>query len=244
VLSELLDVAGHRWRREQWDEPGRFVRTRLCEIGLSLAPPFNRARRRAPLDSAPLISPATCWSRSVRGRRFSRPLYTQRAKGRHAWLEGDSALNKLIRLRWPNRARRRAPLDSAPLISPATCWSRSVRGCAAHTNLLETSVYPASKGQTRVARGRFRLEQTDPLAMASANGRSYGVAEAIASGSVCSRRNRPLATRVCPLLAGERSGVQRSSSACSIEWGRETPRTRPREERSGAWVRGCAAHTN
>lgn len=33
-----------------------------------------------------------------------------------------------------NRARRRAPLDSAPLISPATCWSRSVRGCAAHTN--------------------------------------------------------------------------------------------------------------
>lgn len=47
---------------------------------------------------------------------------------------------------------------------------------------------------------------------AAVDGRSYGVAEAIASGSVCSRRNRPLATRVCPLLAGY-TEVSRSGGA-------------------------------
>lgn len=56
---------------------------------------------------------------------------------------------------------------------------------------------------------RFRSAEVD--------GRSYGVAEAIASGSVWSKRNRAVDTRVCPLLAGyievSRSGGAHAPSA-------------------------------
>ena len=135
MLSELLDVAGHRWRREQWDEPGRFVRTRLCEIGLLQGGGGATPTPLVRVGSAPADAPTpACGGGDERS--------------------GVQRSSSACSIEWGRETPRTRP--------------REERSGAWAPPLLETSVYPASKGQTRVARGRFRLEQTDPLAMASA----------------------------------------------------------------------------